>query len=357
MARDSGSSGSGGSYSSNGSGGIYGSGYGSLPSSAYADDVERLLREISEKGEFRYAAAPEWGDQYAGLSEDAYSAYANRDPFSYDHTTDKNYQVYKKSYLGEGEKAAANAMANAMARTGGAMNSVATAAATQASQDYAAKVAEAIPALEAQAFNKYTQQGQDLLNAYNAARSLRNDDFSFWQGAEYNPYVDSRNQAWNEYAANSADLYNQLAAYQQQVEYENALRQYEIELARDEARYNDAKAQSDLDFEQSSDPIAYAKRQWDKAMEAANKALAAKYKSSADYWHAAAENVRGGLGYSGGDDGSLYIPQGETDLYNDAYAAAKKAGYNIAGLKTPEQWRRNPGGYASYAEYISAYIG
>lgn len=75
--------------------------------------------------------------------------------FSFDPFTDPRYSAYKKAYNREGDRAAANALAQSAAATGGRPSSYSQVAAQEANNYYAAKLADAIPALYGEALDEY----------------------------------------------------------------------------------------------------------------------------------------------------------------------------------------------------------
>lgn len=92
--------------------------------------------------------------------------YINYKPYSYDPESDSVYSAYKKAYQREGERASEDTMAQAAAMTGGIPSSYAVTASQQAGNYYASQLADKVPELEAQAYNRYQNDKTDLLNAY-----------------------------------------------------------------------------------------------------------------------------------------------------------------------------------------------
>ena len=131
--------------------------------------------------------------------------------FKYDPGTDPLYSDYKKAYLREGERAAANALAQSAAATGGIPSSYAQTAAQQAANYYAARVADAIPTLRAQALDEWN-------NGLNVLRG----NLSMYQGqddSDYKRYLDMINAEYQKERDAVADA---------QQEYANALQLYQL---------------------------------------------------------------------------------------------------------------------------------
>ena len=118
--------------------------------------------------------ATSYGSKITGLQDQI----DNYGPFSYDPSTDPLYADYKKAYLREGQRAAANALGQAAASTGGIPSSYATQAAQQAANYYAGKVADQIPTLRAQALEEYNNDLNRLRNNLSMYQGQDNTDYS-----------------------------------------------------------------------------------------------------------------------------------------------------------------------------------
>ena len=87
----------------------------------------------------------------------------NQKEFTYDHEQDPVYKSYERTYLREGNRASANALAQAAAMTGGRPSSYAISASQQAANQYAAALADMIPTLRQ---NAYTEHQNDVAAKY-----------------------------------------------------------------------------------------------------------------------------------------------------------------------------------------------
>jgi peptidoglycan hydrolase-like protein with peptidoglycan-binding domain len=167
------------------------------------------------------------------------SKYQDRDPFSYDFNSDALYNQYKDQYIQQGRMAMMDTMGQAAAMTGGYGNSYAQTVGQQAYNQQLGQLNEIMPELYGMAYDRYNQEGQDLLNMYslymdkeNKERNdyqtelgnwysyldvLRNDaerkseeSYNRWYDSEtmrHNEWQDNYNTWYDEYAtaANEAD--------------------------------------------------------------------------------------------------------------------------------------------------------
>lgn len=122
---------------------------------------------------------------------DAMNAYLNRPGFSYDFNSDALYQQYKDQYIKQGKLAMADVMGQAAAMTGGYGNSYAATVGNQAYQASLDNLNDIIPDLYSMAYDKYNQEGQDLLNAYSLYADRDADDYAKYLD-EYNAWESER---------------------------------------------------------------------------------------------------------------------------------------------------------------------
>lgn len=121
-------------------------------------------------------------------NEDAYqkllSEVANQGSFTYDPKTDPAVETYQKMYAREGARASENALAQAAAMTGGRASSYAQSAAQQAGNYYAGQMADMMPTLEQNAYDRFLAEQNAKYAQLEAMRAARNDDMEAW-AAEY----------------------------------------------------------------------------------------------------------------------------------------------------------------------------
>lgn len=136
-------------------------------------EYENLLKQFNGYGAFTY--------DKQGEVDRLVKAVANPMPFTYDAQNDPLYSAYAKTYLREGDRAAADALARAAAANGGQVSTSALAASQQAQNYYNAQLADVIPQLQQNAYSQYLQ-GQtaqkEALTALLTEREVRRQD---WQ--------------------------------------------------------------------------------------------------------------------------------------------------------------------------------
>ena len=138
---------------------------------------------ISDTGEKSFAG------NYGPAVQTALQKVTNPTAFSYDWEADPIMKQYRKTYLREGERATEDTLGKAAAMTQGRPSSYAVNAATQAGNYYAAKLADVIPTLEQNAYNRYlTGLQQDAAQL----EALRGQDETEYQ--RYLKGIDIKNQ-------------------------------------------------------------------------------------------------------------------------------------------------------------------
>lgn len=182
--------------------------------SAYRPQIDSTLARLDAYPEYTYAPfSSRYDDRIQTALDEAY----NRDPFSYDYATDPVYQAYAKQYRREGDRALQNTLAQQAARTGGVASTAGIAAAQQANNYYNAQLADRIPQLYADAYNRY-------LSDYEMSRNKLTDLMRL-DDTDYDRYDTDRKFGFDVYQ----DRYNQLYDYYNalQNQDENAFRQSE----------------------------------------------------------------------------------------------------------------------------------
>lgn len=165
--------------------------------SAYADKIEAVLQSIDA-----------------------------REDFTYDYADDPLYHNYKDSYTQGGRLAMLDTLGDAATLTGGYGSSYAQSAGQQTYQGYMAALANEVPALEAQAYDRYRREGDALSDrlegyaalddaAYDRYRDAVSDAYTERDYA-YRQYRDARDDELKRYqAALDAMEKQQTLAYQQ----------------------------------------------------------------------------------------------------------------------------------------------
>lgn len=147
---------------------------------------------------------PTYKNTYDSQLQDLYNQITNRDKFSYDINEDALYQQYKDQYVTQGKLAMMDTVGQVANLTGGYGNSYAATAGSQAYQSYLQQLNQVMPELYGQAWERYNQEGQDLLNRYSLLNDRADD--------EYSKYMDSLNQYWQNLSYQKEladDAYNQ----------------------------------------------------------------------------------------------------------------------------------------------------
>lgn len=105
-----------------------------------------------------------WSGNAAPVSETStqidslLNAILNREPFSYDHTTDPTYLAYEDKYKRLGDRAREDTLGDVAGLTGGLPSSWAVSAASQAQNDYNQQLSDVIPTLYDAAYNRYLNE-------------------------------------------------------------------------------------------------------------------------------------------------------------------------------------------------------
>lgn len=211
-----------------------------------------------------------------GKLDDYTSQYENRDKFSYDLNTDAIYQQYKDKYIKQAKMASADVMGQAAAMNGGYGSSYAQTVGNQAYQANIGQLNDVIPELYQLAYEKYNNEGQDMLNMISLLRGER--DFAYGQhNDQYSKLANDRdywsnmhNNLYNrDYTAYSDDEAYKYGAYRDSVadkqwqdNFDFAKQQYE------DSKFVNAGGQYKVTTDKSGKPVVTPDV---KATESANK--------------------------------------------------------------------------------------
>lgn len=174
----------------------------------------------------------QYGDDYR-IAGDYLSQYQNRDPFSYDFNSDALYNQYKDMYVQQGRMAMMDTMGQAAAMTGGYGNSYAQAVGQQAYNQQLNQLNDVMPELYQMALNRYTQEGQDLLNMYDIYMGRENDNYAKYLDSvqQYNDQVDMAMK-------NYQNIYDEyVGAYDQDYSETQTERQWDYQDKQDAKKY------------------------------------------------------------------------------------------------------------------------
>lgn len=201
--------------------------------------IDAILDQINNFGSFSFdQEAPVYDNQYAEQQQALLDAILNRPDFTWSKETDPLWGSYKKSYLREGDRATANALAQASAASGGRPSTAAVTAATQAGDYYATQLNDIIPTLYQQAYDRYLNEYSMMLQDLGAVNTQEQLDYAKYldQLTQYNT---DRNFAYDTYLGDFNILRGQLASLQGQddVDYGRYLDTINLGIQRDETEY------------------------------------------------------------------------------------------------------------------------
>ena len=168
--------------------------------------------------------------QWTSKINDYMSKIENRDPFSYNFNEDGLYQMYKDHYTQMGQMAMMDTIGQVAAMTGGYGNSYAQSVGQQAYNQQLAQLNNIIPDLYQMAYNRYRDEGQDLLNMYNMYMDRENMDYgrhqdalnNWWKQTEYltgradTEYERDYNSQWDSYTAENDNYWKEYSANYQE---------------------------------------------------------------------------------------------------------------------------------------------
>ena len=275
-----------------------------------------------------YEKAPEYGGNEYQRLRDEYTAKAAEPWEGYDYANDPVFQAYKKQYTREGRRSSEDVMGQYAAMTGGRPSTAAMTAAQQAGNYYSAQIADKIPQLYNEAYDRYLKQYQQMLGIAGQYDSYNQQDYS--------RYLDRLGQ------------FNTDRNFQYQLNRDAVGdARYDQEWAQKLKEYADAQGWKSTEWEQYlkeyQDKMNDADRQWAYQqymdaweMENTNKSNAmkeaewrAKYGDysglralgiDVDAWLASQQST-GGYRYTGGGDGEgeKYTPEPETSSTRPDY--------------------------------------
>ena len=121
---------------------------------------EQILADLISNYGQKPSKIPEYDNSLSPQIDAMLQSILNREPFSYDHTTDPVYLAYEQQYKRMGDRAREDTLGDVAALNGGYASSWATSAASQAQNDFNSQLGEVIPTLYDAAYNRYlTEDG------------------------------------------------------------------------------------------------------------------------------------------------------------------------------------------------------
>lgn len=212
-----------------------------------------LLDQLGSFGSFSYDEAPTYENTFAQQQKDLLDRILNREDFSWSKETDPQWSSYKKSYLREGDRATANALAQASAASGGRPSSYAVNAATQAGDYYATKLNDVIPTLYQQAYERYLDEYNMKLKDLNTVNQQEQLDYAKYLD-RLGQFNTDRGFAYQNYADDYDRLRSQLADVQGQDQIDYA--RYLDEVSRQRTAQDSIRSQVDAILAAGGSPSA-----------------------------------------------------------------------------------------------------
>lgn len=212
-----------------------------------------LLDQLGSFGSFSYGEAPTYENTFAQQQKDLLDRILNREDFSWSKETDPQWSSYKKSYLREGDRATANALAKASAASGGRPSSYAVNAATQAGDYYATKLNDVIPTLYQQAYERYLDEYNMKLKDLNTVNQQEQLDYAKYLD-RLGQFNTDRGFAYQNYADDYDRLRSQLADVQGQDQIDYA--RYLDEVSRQQTVQDSIRSQVDAILAAGGSPSA-----------------------------------------------------------------------------------------------------
>lgn len=339
--------------------------------------IDAILDQINNYGSFTFdQEAPVYDNQYAEQQQALLDAILNREDFSWSKETDPQWSSYKKSYLREGDRATANALAQASAASGGRASTAAITAATQAGDYYATQLNDIIPTLYQQAYDRYLNEYSMMLQDLGAVNTQEQLDYAKYldQLTQYNT---DRNFAYDTYLGDFNVLQGKLSSLQGQddVDYGRYLDQINLGIQKDETEYQRgqqeqalAQAQVDAILSAGGTPSAeligasgYTNEYVQALEDAYRKAEAERTSASSGSGSSGSGRVTsggGGTGYNNGGLTTSQIIQMQEALGVTAdgkWGPATQAA--AGGLSADEAWAIMSGGSAGTGTDAEADVG
>lgn len=138
---------------------------------------KNVLEAVAAPAKALASKPGKFNDPYKDQYMDYLNQYENRDPFSYDLNSDAMYQQLLDNYILHGQMASMDAMGQAASLTGGYGSSYGQAVGHQAYNQYLTELNSVVPELQSMAYDRYQQEGQDLLNKYSLYRDLSDQEY------------------------------------------------------------------------------------------------------------------------------------------------------------------------------------
>lgn len=164
----------------------------------YQDQIAATLDKMNGYGDFSYDPAPTYNNRYQQQLDDLLGQVQEYGPFSWSKEEDPAYSAYAKQFRREGDRATATALAQAAAATGGQVSSAAMTAATQAGDYYAGQLADKIPELYQNAYQRYLSDYSLLADKLGQTQKAEQYDYAKYQD-QLSQYNTDRAQSYDQW--------------------------------------------------------------------------------------------------------------------------------------------------------------
>lgn len=143
--------------------------YGTYTPSNTVKEAEKARDDLKAPDAYQ----SQWNDQIQATIDKI----LNREKFSYDLNGDALYAQYADKFKQQGKMAMMDTMGQAAAMTGGYGNSYAATAGNQAYQAHLSELNDIVPELYQMAYEKYRNEGQDLVDQYSLLSAQDQQDY------------------------------------------------------------------------------------------------------------------------------------------------------------------------------------
>lgn len=169
-----------------------------------SDAVKKYREQMEQANQQRPGGfASPWQEK----QQQAYDAVTNRQKFKYSPSGDPMYQQYRQQYQRQAKLGMQDTMGQAAAMNGGYGSSYAQMAGQQAYNSEMQKLNDRMPELYQLALDKYQQEGQELLQRWQMASQMENQDYSRYQD-QMAAWRSDRDYAANRYDSERSTDYN-----------------------------------------------------------------------------------------------------------------------------------------------------
>lgn len=276
--------------------------------------ISAKIGKASAKIDASKIAGTSTGEAKTNPLDAALNKVTNREEFSYDPLKDANYQAMAKLYDKQGTKAAQDTMGDAAALNGGYGSSYAVTASQQARNDYNQQLASQVSALQEAAYNRYMNDYNMDLSAYQALKDA--DDTAY--SRDRDSIADQQWQATfdrSNYESDRAYEYQQSRDAESDRQWQESFNRSVLESDRD---YNYQQTRDEESDSQWAKEYALAKYQAKKANGSSSKSS-----SKSGNGYVSGKNVNGSKTTAGATGNSKSNSNSDNPYYKDAANKAK----------------------------------